>query len=177
MKDPKTKFLTVLNDIKNKRPCWIGQWLTLRIKSSVFQGKNPAWACGNKIYISPHYQNIEDADIIRYLIAHEYGHVYHYHTILRFLLWIIFIPLLCVILIMCFPWFATDIGKWFLGFVLISIIWHFNIKAEFEADKMVADIYGPKIVLKGLEWGKENDFSKARKQRISKINELINKRD
>lgn len=160
------KFAKILNEIKGRKPCWMAKWVSIQIKdNSILNKKTPAWTRRNKIYISTKYQDTDDLDIIKYLVAHEYGHIYKNHTI---------IPLIAGAILLCSLMFVNLPIFWIISLIpMIALLWCTFLGREFEADKIVAIVYNPQLALKGLRWGQQFDSSNDRKKRIQKIEALI----
>lgn len=133
-------------------PCRLARMLRPRLifLPSWWPARHGAWIYFHFIFIGPGLMNAP-ADARRYLIGHEYGHIYCEHICLHYLYWAgIAAAALGALLRL------QEIGA--IGFLLLAAIallacWPASmLRRECEADAVAATFFGRDVALKGALW-------------------------
>lgn len=118
-------------------PCW-------------WSARNGAWIYFHFIFVGPGLVNAPE-DVRRYLIGHEYGHIYCQHICLHYLYWI-------GIAIASIGAAAQLLTIEALGFLLLATIsllacWPALMRRrECQADAVAATFFGRDVALRGALW-------------------------
>lgn len=137
-------LMVILDEIKKKKPSWKNRFLTLKVEK--LKGPDVAIAKRYTIKIDESIvSKVNDTDVVKYLLGHEYGHIYHNHMILA---------VICTSILATFLFYFWSQLK-ILGLLLLIfgvILWFLIDFIEFQADDFVKNIYNEDTVIRGLLW-------------------------
>jgi len=158
----KDEILSVLADIKSRRPCWKSRFIELKLKKL----KGPDAGIAKRLTISIDQEIADKANLetMRYLLGHEYGHIYHNHSLY---IYIYSIPALLV-----FCLWPSPLNAILLLFLFCIVLWLFSDFSDYMADDLVKDIYGASTAINGLLWVGKQTNTLNNPQRIKRLKRM-----
>lgn len=153
-------------------PCWLSRLARPRLifLPSWWPAPVGAWAYLHMVFIGPALRDAP-ADVRRYVIGHEYGHIQANHTVLHFFYWCAALGFLVAVL-----GHMPALGAWScLVLAVVSFLVLLPPLArgrEYQADAVAALLYGQETALRGALWMADktgtisNAFRRSRLRRL-----------
>jgi hypothetical protein len=172
MKKSKDKWKYELNNLILKYPWKYNKWLKPRLifLPNVFPTYYPRTYL-NLILVGEGMKDCPDY-VRKYVVAHEYGHIYHLHTLL-FLVFLVGASGLLVGMCLGNSWLLIIS---FLVYSVSVVIFTYDrsaLKKELEADGFSVDKNGVDVTIAGQEWMTDKTNSKHFPGRIERMRHLM----
>ena len=141
-----------LHRIVDAHPCFLARLIRPRVilLPAWLPGQTHAWVYLNLILVG-HELNHAPLSAMRYVIAHEYGHIYRAHTALQFAYWTVLLTLVVAALANV-PLLVVVALTGLTALSASTMNGQTSIERELEADSVAVRIYGPEAALDGAVW-------------------------
>ncbi|MES2353695.1 MAG: M48 family metalloprotease [Pseudomonadota bacterium] len=160
------------SDIQRRFPCWFTRLIRPRLVflPAWWPVRYGAWAYCQFIFIAPGLHDAPD-NVRRYLLGHEYGHIYCKHTVLHFVYWLGMAGL-CSAFAVPSPLLHVGSLSVLMVVTLLACLPRLAKAREFQADAVAVQVFGQQVVLSGSLWMAEKAGTTANVFRQSRLRRL-----
>ena len=161
-----------LHRIVGAHPCFLAKLIQPRVilLPSWLPGQTRAWVYLNLILVG-HELNHAPLSAMRYVIAHEYGHIYRAHTALQFAYWTVLLTLI-VAALADVPLLVVAALAGLTALSTSTMNGRTSNERELEADAVAARIYGPEAALEGAVGMAKTSGSMQQPERETRLKAL-----